>query len=167
MGNEAEPLIINGWRIYAHSLFLDQLDALVRGVEAARERDPANYVKKNAAKLHAAIMKLAFEMIPQDPTRPTYRQGNTLGPRHKHWRRAKFFQQYRLFFRYSTTDKTIILVWVNDQDTKRRYGSRNDAYKVFVKMLGAGNLPDSWDDLVRVTKGSTSRLRRTAVSREK
>ena len=48
----------------------------------------------------AATANLAFEVIPQDPSRTEYRQGNTLGADHRHWFRAKFVQQYRLFFRY-------------------------------------------------------------------
>ena len=48
-----------------------------------------------------------------------YRKGGTLGDEHKHWFRAKFFQQYRLFFRYHGPSKVIVLAWVNDEDTKR------------------------------------------------
>ena len=62
------PLEINGWSIYAHPPFLDQLERLVGEVEKARERDPAGYKKKRAAKLLAAIMKVAFENIPGDPS---------------------------------------------------------------------------------------------------
>ena len=63
-------------------------------------KDPQNYQNKNATKRLAAIAKLASDVIPQDPTRKDYRQGTTLGNDYKHWFRAKFFQQYRLFFRY-------------------------------------------------------------------
>ena len=80
-------------------------------------KDPAGYVKKNATKRLAAIAKLAFEVVPQDPTRPEYRQGNTLGDEHKHWFRAKFFQQYRLFFRFHAQAKVVVFAWVNDEDT--------------------------------------------------
>ena len=95
-----ELLVIRGWAIFAHPLFLAQIDALSRQVETLKQKDPVGYVKKNASKRLAAITKLAFDIIPQDPTRPEYRQGGTLGDDHKHWFRAKFFQQYRLFFRY-------------------------------------------------------------------
>jgi toxin YhaV len=91
---------------------------------------------------------LAFDVIPQDPTRPEYRQGNTLGDRHKHWFRAKFFQQYRLFFRFHASSKIIVFAWVNDDDTKRAYESSNDAYLVFRKMLESGHPPDDWTQLL-------------------
>jgi hypothetical protein len=93
-------LVIHGWTVFAHPLFLAQIEALARQVETLKQKDPVGYVKKNASKRLAAITKLAFDVIPQDPTRPEYRQGGTLGDDHKHWFRAKFFQQYRLFFRY-------------------------------------------------------------------
>jgi len=40
--------------------------------------------------LEKAIAKLAFEVIPVDPTRPEYRQGKTLGDEYKHWLRLEF-----------------------------------------------------------------------------
>lgn len=97
----AAPLAVNGWTLFAHPLFLDQVAALVARVEALRARDPIGYTRKDATKRLAAIATLSFEWIPQDPTRPEYRQGSTLGDDRKHWFRAKFFQQYRLFFRYT------------------------------------------------------------------
>jgi toxin YhaV len=106
--SQLAPLTINGWSIFAHPLFIAQIEALTRQVEALKKRDPAGYAKKNASKRLTAISKLAFEVIPQDPTRPEYRQGNTLGDEHRHWFRAKFFQQYRLFFRYHAPSKVII-----------------------------------------------------------
>ena len=123
-----EPIVINGWNIFAHSLFLDQLENLLTQVEVLRQKYPQDYQKKNAAKRLAAIAKLAFEVIPQDPTRSEYRQGSTLGNDYKHWFRAKFFQQYRLFFRYHLESKIIVFVWGNDESTKRAYDSSTDAY---------------------------------------
>ena len=73
------PLVINGWTIFAHPLFLDQVELLVEQVEALKKKDAVGYIKKNASKRLAAIAKLAFEDIPQDPSRADYRQGNTLG----------------------------------------------------------------------------------------
>ena len=56
----------------------------------------------------------------------------------KHWLRAKFFQQYRLFFRYHAPSQLIVFAWVNDENSKRAYGSSDDAYRVFRKMLEVG-----------------------------
>jgi toxin YhaV len=120
-GDKPTPLVVNGWTIFAHPLFLDQIDVLTRQVETLKQKDSAGFVKKNATKRLAAITKLAFEVIPQDPARLDYRQGSTLGDEHKHWFRAKFFQRYRLFFRFHAPGKVIVYAWVNDEDTKRAY----------------------------------------------
>jgi toxin YhaV len=159
------PLEIDGWTIYAHPLFLDQLEALVAEVENAKKRDPAGYKKKRAAKLLAAILKVAFEDIPSDPTRAAYRQGDTLGDDYKHWFRAKFLQQMRLFFRYqeSATAKVIVLAWVNDEDTLRAYGKASDAYAVFRKMLKKGCPPDDWGCLFDAASKEGARQRLSRV----
>lgn len=151
-------LIVNGWTLYAHPLFLDQLEDLLQAVEKARLKDPAGYTRKNATKRLAAVAKLAFEIIPQDPERPDYRQGDTLGEDRKHWMRAKFFQQYRLFFRFRKSERIIVLAWVNDAETLRAYGSRTDAYAVFNKMLDRDNPPDDWAALREACEASAGRL---------
>jgi len=155
-------LVVNGWTIFAHPLFLDQLELLSQQVEAFRQKDAANFIKKNATKRLAAIAKLAFEVIPQDPARAEYRQGSTLGEDHKHWFRAKFFQQYRLFFRYHAKSKVIVFAWVNDEDTKRAYESGDDAYRVFRKMLENGHPPDDWEQLLAQATQSSNRLQKVA-----
>jgi toxin YhaV len=157
------PLVINGWSIFAHALFLDQLDTLTTKVEQLRKKDPSGYTRKNATKILAAMAKLAFEVVPQDPTRAEYRQGDTLGDEHRHWLRVKFFQQYRLFFRYHQQSRVIIFVWVNDEDTKRAYASSTDAYRVFARMLNSGHPPDDWQALLAQAKGKASRLQAAAA----
>ena len=158
------PLLIHGWTVFAHPLFLAQIEALAQQVKAFKQKDPVGYVKRNANKRLAAIIKLAFDVIPQDPTRTEYRQGNTLGDDYKHWFRAKFFQQYRLFFRYHARSKVIVLAWVNDDDTKRAYESSDDAYRVFRKMLASGHPPDDWDQLLDEAKHAAERLRSNVAS---
>lgn len=150
------PIIVNGWTLFAHPLFVEQYEALTDKVEKLKVKEPTGYIKKNATKRLAAIHKLAFEIIPQDPTKPEYRQGTTLGEDNKHWFRAKFFQQYRLFFRYHQASKVIVYAWVNDEKTLRAYESKNDAYKVFTKMLASGNPPDDWDVLLKSASSLTS-----------
>lgn len=141
-------LVVNGWTLFAHPLFLQQLQVLTAEVEKLKQKDPAGYVRKNVSKRLAAIAKLAFEVIPQDPALPDYRQGNALGEAHRHWFRAKFFQQYRLFFRYHASARMIVYAWVNDEDSKRAYESSDDAYRVFRKMLASGRPPDDWQQLL-------------------
>ena len=161
---EPAPLVVHGWTVFTHPLFRAQIETLAQQVEVLKQKDPTGYVKKNATKRLAAITKLAFDVIPQDPARPEYRQGGTLGDDHKHWFRAKFFQQYRLFFRYHAQAKVIVLAWVTEEDTKRAYESNDDAYRVFRKMLDNGQPPDDWDQLLAEAGGkkptSSRRFRR-------
>lgn len=157
--DKTAPLVIHGWTVFVHPLFLAQIEALILQVESLKQKDPAGYVKKNASKRLAAITKLAFDVIPQDPTRSEYRQGGTLGDAHKHWFRAKFFQQYRLFFRYHAAAKVLVFAWVNDDDSKRAYESSDDAYLVFRKMLEGGHPPDDWDMLLAEARAEDARLR--------
>ncbi len=151
-------LVINGWTIFCHPLFLDQLETLSEKVASLKTKDPQNFFKKNDTKRLAAIAKLAFEIIPIDPSSPEYRQGETLGKEHKHWFRAKFFQQYRLFFRFDSASKILVYAWVNDEKTKRAYGSKTDAYRTFEKMLATGSPPDSWESLLKEAKGTLDRM---------
>lgn len=157
--DKTAPLVIHGWTVFVHPLFLAQIEALILQVESLKQKDPVGYVKKNASKRLAAITRLAFDVIPQDPTRPEYRQGGTLGDAHKHWFRAKFFQQYRLFFRYHAAAKVLVFTWVNDDDSKRAYESSDDAYRVFRKMLEGGHPPDDWDMLLAEARAENARLR--------
>jgi toxin YhaV len=155
MSEATQGLVVNGWTVFAHPLFVMQLQALTAQVEALKAKDPQGYTRKNTTKRLAAIRQLAFEVIPQDPTRPEYRQGNTLGDAHRHWFRAKFFQQYRLFFRFHAASRIIVLAWVNDEDTRRAYESADDAYRVFRKMLDNGHPPGDWDELLTQARGES------------
>ena len=142
-------MVINGWTIFAHPLFLDQLESATAAVEAAKAADPKGYQGTAQAKLLVMLAKLTFETIPADPMRPEYRQGDTLGQARKHWFRAKFGNgRFRLFFRYDSRTKVIIFAWVNDETTLRTYGSKTDAYRVFKEMLDTGNPPDDWTALL-------------------
>lgn len=153
-------MVINGWSIAAHPLFLDQLERLTAAVEAAKAKDPKGYQKTANAKLLAALRKLVFQTVPADPTRTEYRQGATLGSARKHWFRAKFGNgRFRLFFRYSSAAKIIIFAWVNDSETLRTYGSKTDAYAVFKGMLDDGNPPDDWATLLKACSDEPTRAR--------
>jgi toxin YhaV len=127
---------VGDWEVYAHPLFLDQLEALTSAVDRARRKDPAGYANGRDAKMLAA---------------------------RKHWRRAKFYQQYRLFFRFSTAARVIVLAWVNDDQTRRAYGSRTDAYATFAKMLNSGDPPDGWEALLAAAKAPAASARLAAI----
>lgn len=145
----AEAVVINGWTILAHPCFLQQVERVLAAVEAAVRRSPADDQATADYKLLAAIARLAFDIIPQDPTRREYRHGGALDGSNRDWFRAKFGNgRFRLFFRYRSDVRIIVFAWVNDEETLRTYGSRTDAYAVFARMLNVGNPPDGGDELV-------------------
>jgi toxin YhaV len=138
----------NGWRLYAHPAFGDSLDKLTGAVEELKKRQPDNYTVHPKAKLLRRILDLILDEIPREPNAAEYQLGNTIGPAHRHWRRAKFLGRFRLFFRFSSVHRAIVYAWVNDESTLRKVGARTDAYLGFQKRLREGNPPDDWDDLI-------------------
>ena len=155
-------VVIKGWRVFAHPLFIDQLEALIADVEALRRKNPQGYGSKAASKHLAAITRLMLHDIPQDPSRKEFQHGSTLGNEYRHWRRAKFFQQYRLFFRFHSRSKVIVLGWVNDEQSKRAYGSKSDAYRVFQAMLASGHPPDDWEELLQEAMQGSGRFKQVS-----
>lgn len=154
-------IVVNGWKIYAHPLFIDQFETLVMEVEQLRAADPDGYREKKKTKLLAAIQKMAFEGIPQNPAHQMFLQGNTLGQAYRHWYRGKFFEgRYRLFFRFSSATKTIVLAWVNDAESLRTYGSKTDAYAVFKGMLDKNRPPDEWKALLKEAEEAAQRSKK-------
>ena len=139
------PMQINGYTIYEHKCFTQQLDRLATTIESQKRSEKSS--RSEETKLLKRILD-EIENIALNPDSPEYRLGKTLGSEYKFWRRAKFMGRYRLFFRYDSNSKIIILAWVNDSGTKRTYGGKNDAYTVFKKMLGNGNPPSDWTTLL-------------------
>ena len=150
----------HGWHLLAHPLFLDQLERLLAAVERAKRADPEGWQGKADARLLAALRALVLDRIPRDPLAAEFRQGNTLGPAHRHWFRAKFGgNRVRLFFRADSRAKIIVYAWVNDRDTLRKAGAGTDPYAVFARMLGQGNPPDDWPALLAAAQAPAAQSR--------
>lgn len=150
----------HGWTLLFHACLVDQLGRLSMAVERAKTRDPQHYESNASCKLFSALSRLMLETIPFDPGKDEYRQGTALGPRWKHWRRAKIGRRFRLFYRYDSATRIIVYAWVNDTQTLRNAGSKTDPYEVFKRMLERGNPPDMWPELVA---GSSADLSLQAV----
>jgi toxin YhaV len=140
---------VNGWKLYGHKLFVDQLLKLIHEVQALKDSDPTGYETHPKTKFLVTINKLIKQNIPEDPAAPEFRQGNTLGKDNKHWFRAKFHTRYRLFFRFSTKHRVIIYVWLNDEKTLRKAGAKTDPYFIFQSMLKSGNPPQNFEVLLK------------------
>ena len=135
------------WSLLFHRCVLEQLERLKAASDKAIANSPQNALENANVRFYAALAKLMLETIPSDPARDEYRQGNTMGPDFRHWRRARIGRRFRLFFRYDSRTKVIVYAWVNDEKTLRTAGSKNDPYTVFKKMLSRGNPPDDWNKL--------------------
>ena len=144
----------HGWTLLFHDCLVEQLKKLQAAVERAMQSAPDGFENNANVKLLNALSHLILEVVPSDPGRDDYRQGNTLGPAHRHWRRAKIGRRFRLFFRYDSKSKTIVFAWVNDSQTLRSTGCKSDPYIVFKKMIGRGNPPDDWKSLVMSSKSN-------------
>jgi len=131
----------NGWRLFRHAAFRVTVDTLAAEVERLARQHPK-------AKLLRRIADLIEVEIPRNPNAPEYALGNTLGPTHRHWRRAKFMGRFRLFFRFDSASRIIIYAWVNDENTLRKAGARTDPYAVFRRRLEEGDPPDDWGALL-------------------
>jgi toxin YhaV len=142
-------MVVNGWTLLFHEAILGQLQRLADADRRARKAAPRHFRTNANVKLLAALAKLMLEVIPADPGRPEYRQGNTLGEDYRHWFRAKFFGRFRLFFRYDSRSRLIVYAWVNDERSLRQRGAKSDPYEVFRRMLGAGNPPNDWAALMK------------------
>ena len=141
-----------GWLVLGDAHFKEQYDLLHAAVERKKLKDPERFDSSNVAKRYRMVTLLISEIVAAEPSAIQFRLGKTLRSEYKHWRRAKFFQQYRLFFRYDSKSKIIIFSWFNDEETKRAYESKDDAYLVFEKMLDSGNSPNNWIELLDETK---------------
>jgi toxin YhaV len=137
------------WRLFAHPAFSEPFNALVGEVQRLSAAGPHSYKEHPKTKLLRRILDLIETEIPRDPGAYEYSLGNTLGPAHRHWRRAQFPGRFRLFFRYSSKAGVIIYAWMNDENTLRQAGGRNDPYSVFGGLLRKGRPPDDWDALAQ------------------
>jgi toxin YhaV len=142
----------HGWTLLFHEGVIDQLRKLWVAAQRAEQKAPQEFRNNANVKLLRVLSRLIMEVVPGDPSRDEFRQGNTMGPAYRHWRRAKIGRRFRLFFRYDSKTKVIVFAWVNDEQTLRSSGGKSDPYVVFEKMLGRGNPPDDWATLIAASR---------------
>ena len=141
----------HGWNLLFHACLIEQLNKLRTAAQRAQAQDPAGFEANANVKLFNALSHLLLEVVPSDPNREEYRQGNTMGPAFRHWRRAKIGRRFRVFFRFDSKSRIIVFAWVNDENTLRSSGSKTDPYTVFQKMLDRGHPPDDWTSLLEAS----------------
>lgn len=150
----------HGWNLLFHECLIEQLQKLETAASRAQAQDPEGFSSNANVKLFdalTALTALILDVVPSDPNRDEYRQGNTMGPAFRHWRRAKIGRRFRLFFRFDSKMRIIIFAWVNDEHTLRSSGAKTDPYIVFQKMLKSGHPPDDWDALLAASESDWKR----------
>ena len=144
----------HGWTLLFHDCLIEQLQKLTAAVQRARAQDPRAFESNANVKLFNTLVTLILEVVPRNPNRDEYRQGTTMGPTFRHWRRAKIGRRFRLFFRFDSKTRIIIFAWVNDENTLRSSGAKTDPYMVFQKMLKSRHPPDDCDALLACSKAN-------------
>ena len=140
-------MIVQGWKLVWYGEFERIYQALMDDVKRLkRERD--DWQRHPKAIVFAAIQKLMLSVIPTDPNRADAKLKGDLSA----WRRVKFLGRLRLFYRFSTKEKVIAYVWVNDENTLRKEGSHSDPYVMFTKMIMSGNPPTDLLELLKICK---------------
>lgn len=146
------------WVLLAHPLFLDQVERLVAAAEAEQSRRAD--APGAATKLLGHLLDLMTVKIPAAPGDPSFRHGGAIPGGHRDWSRAKTGNgRFRLFFRYSTAKRVIVFGWLNDEESLRRRGARDDVYQVFGRMLASGNPPSDIDALIAAAGSPKERAR--------
>ena len=125
----------HGWNLLFHECLSEQLQKLHAADQRARQQGPQGFESNANVRLFAALPKLIFDEVPSDPNREEYRQGNTMGAAFRHWRRAKIGRRFRLFFRFDSKTRIIILAGVNDENTLRSSGTLEQKKAVIERIL--------------------------------
>lgn len=143
----------HGWQLWFGELFDKRWRDLRNRVKTLKAQlDAEQFAAHPEVKLFAALVNLVHEVVPRDPEHKEFRLGKTLGDRYANWRRAKGHglpRRMRLFFKFSSSHRVIVFVWLNDAGTLRKEGASSDPYAMFQRMLESGNPPDDFDALLR------------------
>jgi toxin YhaV len=126
--------------------YLDILSLVKKSIK----EDPDNFYNKKIYKFWECVTNTLENHIFISPSSEEFLLGNTLGKDNRSWKRAKkgLPSRYRLFFKYSSTENTIVIAWLNDDKTLRKDGSKSDVYAIFKKKLDSGKVPSNLAELI-------------------
>jgi toxin YhaV len=101
-----KPLIVKGWSIVAHPKWLEKFELWIASVDERRAPDRARPL--------AALTRLAFGTLPENPLRSEYRAPEASGDEDGHWYCAEYWPQSRLFFRCDPGARLLIYAWFEE-----------------------------------------------------
>ena len=107
-----------GWTRLFHECVIGHLRRMNAAAQRAERQDPQAAGHHANFKLFRALSHLIQDGVPSDPDRDEYRQGNTLCPAFRLWRREMIGRRFRLFFRYDVKARVIVSAWVNEFQTR-------------------------------------------------
>lgn len=133
-------LVVNGWTLLYHPVFGDRYAALRDQARVLKRKlDEESWARHPTVRLVAGVRRLVMEVIPQDPTAAEYQLRDDL----KGFYRASGLglpPRYRLFWVASPRARAIVFLYLNDETTLRKQGSRSNPYEQFRAMLGRGEV---------------------------
>lgn len=141
------------WKIYYTPGFKNQYEDLHKTVLKLKDRNPKGYKSNPVTKLLLAVHKAVNVDVPANPQHPKFNLGNTIGPKYRAWKRVKkgMPSRYRLFFRFSSSDRSIIFSWLNDEFNMRKEGDKHDVYRAFERLLDRGEIPNEYSALLETS----------------
>ena len=145
----------HGWNLLFHEGLIVQLQKLQTAAKKAKAQDPQGFESNANLKLFNALAQLMLETVPSDPSRDEYRQGNTMGPAFRHWRRAKLGRRFRLFFRFDSKTRIIIFMAMMEAQTylaKRQARADLNAFDAVMARTG-GEPPREGDRILPAQNG--------------
>jgi toxin YhaV len=139
------PLVVNGWTLLYHPVFGQRYAELRNEARRLkRELPPDAFAAHPLVKLVAAVRRLLVEIVPADPNAPEFWLRGELA----RFRRARGHglpPRYRLFWVFSQSTRVVIYLYLNDQATLRKEGSRSDPYEVFKGLVARGQIGADFD----------------------
>ena len=140
--------IANKYILKAHNLYYTRIKEIIERVVVLKAKLPKDeFVKHDLVKFAKRLREADTNTIPSDPAHPDYRLSGELK---KFKRYKKGLQRYRSFFCYSDTPPIIVYLYLNDDKTLRKDGSKTDAYEVFKKLVSQKKVsPNPSDPLAK------------------
>ena len=145
----------HSWNLLFHEGLIEQLQKLQTAAQKAQTQDTQGFESNANVKLFNALAQLMLETVPSDPNRDEYRQGNTMGPAFRHWRRAKLGRRFRLFFRFDSKTRIIIFMAMMEAQTylaKRQARADLNAFDAVMARTG-GEPPREGDRILPAQNG--------------
>ena len=110
-----------------------------------KELPEQDYIEHQTVKVFKWVHDHITRVVPADPNARTFWLKANL----RVFRRAHLPQRYRLFWVLSEKHHVIMFLYLNDEATKRKAGSKNDPYEVFQRLVTSGEIGQDYDANVR------------------